>query len=83
MDALEDIIKHVITDIREKKKKKSDMNVILLEAESRYGLSYTSAKSVLGQMIKDKEIYVNEEGPYVINSKSSTIRLNLHQVECL
>ena len=56
MDTLEDIIKQVIIDIREKKRKKADTKFILREAESKHGLSYTSAKSVLDQMIKDKKI---------------------------
>ena len=68
MDTSENIIKQVITDIREKKKKKPDMNLILREAESKHGLSNTGAKSVLGQMIKDKKIFVNEEDSHFINN---------------
>ena len=73
MDTLEDIIKQVITDIREKKKKKPDTNFILREAESKHGLSYTCAKSVLDQMIKDKKLIVNEEDSHFINSKANSI----------
>ena len=51
MDTLEDIIKQVITDIREKKKKKPDSNLILREAEVKHGLNYKIAKDVLDQMV--------------------------------
>ena len=73
MDLLEGIIKQVIIDIREKKRKKPDTKFILREAESKHGLSYTSAKSVLDQMIKDKKIIVNEEDSHFINSKANSI----------
>ena len=53
--------------------KKPDMNLILLEAESKHGLSYTSTKFVLGQMIKEKEILVSEKGSHLINSKSKPV----------
>ena len=76
MDTLEDIIKQVIIDIREKKKKKPDTKFTLREAESKHGPSYTSEKSVLDQtlfLIKDKKITVNEEDSHFINSRSNSI----------
>ena len=73
MDTLEDIIKQGITDIREKKKKKPDTNFILHDAESKHGLSYSCAKSVLDQVIKSKKVIVNEEDSHFINSKANSI----------
>ena len=70
MDTLEDIIKQVITDIREKKKKKPDSNLILREAEVKHGLNYTIAKDVLDQMVQDNKIIVNSENSHFINNKS-------------
>lgn len=70
MDTLEDIIKQVITDIREKKKKKPDSNLILREAEAKHGLNYKTAKGVLDQMVQDNKIIVNTENSHFINNKS-------------
>ena len=56
-----------------KRGKKPDTKFILREAESKHGLSYTSAKSVLDEMIKDKKITVNEEESHFINSRSDSI----------
>ena len=71
MDKLEDVVKQVIADIREKKKKQPDTKLILRGAESKHGLSYTCANSVLDQMIQDKKIIVNEEDSHFINSKAN------------
>ena len=73
MDTWEDIIKQIITEMREKKKN-PDMNLILHEAESKHGLSYTSSKSVLGKMLKEKEICVGEEGSHFINDQSQDLK---------
>ena len=70
MDTLEDIIKQVITDVREKKKKKPDSNLILREAEVKHGLNYKTAKGVLDQMIQDNKIIVNTENSHFINNES-------------
>ena len=70
MDTLEDIIKQVIIDIREKKKKKPDSNLILREAEVKHGLNYKTAKGVLDQMVQDNKIIVNTENSHFINNKS-------------
>ena len=70
MHTLEDIIKQVITDIRETKKKKPDSNIILREAEVKHGLNYKTAKDVFDQMVQDNKIIVNSENSYFINNKS-------------
>ena len=70
MDTLEDIIKQVIIDIREKKKKIPDSNLILREGKVKHGLNHKTTKGVLDQIVQDNKIIVNTENSHFINNKS-------------
>ena len=80
-DILEDIIKQVIIDIQEKKKKAPYSNLILREAEVKNGLNYKTAKGVLDQMAQDNKIIVNTENSHFINNKSySTSESEINEI---
>ena len=81
IDTLEDIIKQVITDIREEKKKKPYSNLILHEGEVKHGLNYKTAKDVLDQMIQDNKIIANSENSHFISNKShSTSQSEVNEI---
>ena len=68
MDKVE-IIKSIIRDIRNIKKKKPDREFILREAKSSHGLNESSTEALLGSMLKDSVLYINDEHSYFITAE--------------
>ena len=69
MDKVE-IIKSIIRDIRNIKKKKPDREFILREAKSSHGLNESSTEALLDSMLKDSVLYINDEHSYFITAES-------------